>query len=189
MELETFEDILGFNNKEDVKALAFGNQLQEKIIFSTNVAQKINKFQQGPPAQLFMSESGTIFLSSTNDEGQMVIMRTFNLMNLKAMTLLEPEKTQQPLRSFILHHKTQWDSVLSCGDVNVRNKITMAVKYKHWTLFKSNLPIYRIPEKQLNRIVVKKERQNDQGVSRKINLPEKYRDFSQDMYAIGSIAA
>lgn len=79
-------------------------------------------------------------------------------MNLKAMTLLEPEKTQQPLRSFILHHKTQWDSVLSCGDINIRNKITMAVKYKHWTLYKSNLPIYRIPEKQQNRIVVKKER-------------------------------
>jgi hypothetical protein len=39
-----------------------------------------------------MSASGSVFISSTSETGQMVINRTFNLMSMKAMTLLEPEK-------------------------------------------------------------------------------------------------
>lgn len=97
--------------------------------------------------QLFISESGTIFISELDDEGKMEISRKIQIMSLQAFTLLETEKLQQQYRSFVLHHKTQRDSLLSCSDSAARDKVMGAVKYLHWTLHKKNLPIYRIPEK------------------------------------------
>ena len=86
-EQEIFEDILGLNGKEEVKKTAFGSQVAEKIIFSINV-MGASKWQHGQNAQLFISESGAIFISSTDETGQLVINRTFQIMSLRALTLL-----------------------------------------------------------------------------------------------------
>lgn len=101
--------------------------------------------------------------------------------------MLEPDSVQQSPRSFVLHHKTKWDSLLTCPDTTARNQVLQAIKYLHWERLGKNLPIFRIPEKLQNRIIVRKERMKNQSGSKpRRNLCNKYRDFSLDMYAVSS---
>ena len=105
MEAETLVDTLGFNSNQNVKKLALGDVGGENIIFSINV-MRVSKWQQNSNVQLFISQSGTIFISQLEEDGQMTISRKIQIMSLQALTLLETEKLQQQYRSFVLHHKT-----------------------------------------------------------------------------------
>lgn len=58
--------------------------------------------------------------------------------------------------------------------------IIKAIKYKYWLKFQNNVPVYNIPEKSKNRVIVRNDKVNNSRFNK--NLQNKYRDFSQDIY-------
>ena len=105
---------------------------------------------------------GTIYIASEDKEFK--LRRTIELSSLRALSLIEPEK-QQDHRSFILHHKTSWDSVLGCASTDLRAAVCKVIRYLYWKTYRTNLPIYEVPESLKHKVVMKKGKVPYQGSS------------------------